>query len=113
MDYMKELQRIYDSEINFEISCFWDGGFIFKLGDEQNGYVITKGFSCPLYSGCVFRQGVEWLINQVMRYYPDSEYAQERIKIINKMREGFIDTDKFTDEFLNKMIDEYRKNEKK
>jgi len=30
---------LYDSEINFEISCFWDAGFNWKLGDSVNGYV--------------------------------------------------------------------------
>jgi hypothetical protein len=29
------LQQLYDSEINFELSCFWDGGFIWKLAILQ------------------------------------------------------------------------------
>jgi hypothetical protein len=29
---------LYDSEINLELSCFWDAGFIWKLGDYANGY---------------------------------------------------------------------------
>jgi hypothetical protein len=33
------LQMVYDSEINFELSCFWDAGFYWKLGDSANGYV--------------------------------------------------------------------------
>ena len=32
------LQALYDSEINFEISTFWDAGFDWKLGDEMNGW---------------------------------------------------------------------------
>src|SRR5712671_1722328 len=36
---MDILQMLYDSEINFELSCFWDAGFIWKLGDDANGYV--------------------------------------------------------------------------
>ena len=35
---MKMLQKLYDSEINFEISTFWDAGFDWKLGDEMNGW---------------------------------------------------------------------------
>ena len=31
-------QRIYDAEQNFEISCFWDSGFIWWLGAPVNGY---------------------------------------------------------------------------
>jgi len=112
MDYIKELQKIYDSEINFTINSFWDGGIVFKLGDGIGGYYETKGFHSPMYDNHSFRYGVEWLINQVMKYYPDSEYSQKRIKIINKIREGFVDTDKFTDEFLNKMIAGYKKKER-
>lgn len=105
MDYIKELQKIYDSEINFEISSFWDGGFTFKLGSEYQGYEAKKGFY-------FFKSGVEWLINQVMIFDPKSEYAQNRIKIINRIREGFVNTDKFTDEFLNKMIANYEKKDR-
>jgi len=36
---MNILQMLYDSEIKFEISCFWDAGFNWKLGDSANGYV--------------------------------------------------------------------------
>jgi hypothetical protein len=34
-----ELQKIYDSEINVEISWFWDSGVTIKLGDPLNGYL--------------------------------------------------------------------------
>jgi hypothetical protein len=30
-------QQLYDSEINFEVSCFWDAGFDVRLGDAVNG----------------------------------------------------------------------------
>lgn len=32
------LKEIYDSETNFELSCFWDAGWYWKLGDELNGF---------------------------------------------------------------------------
>ena len=35
---MDILQMLYDSEINFQISCFWDGLIDWKLGDSLNGY---------------------------------------------------------------------------
>jgi hypothetical protein len=35
MDLASELQRIYDSEINAEITWFWDGGFTVRLGDKD------------------------------------------------------------------------------
>lgn len=31
-------QWLYDLEINFKVSCFWDGGFDVALGDEMNGW---------------------------------------------------------------------------
>jgi hypothetical protein len=39
---MSILQRLYDSEINFEISGFYDAGFDVRLGDHLNGF-IAKG----------------------------------------------------------------------
>jgi hypothetical protein len=33
------LQRLYDSEINFEVSAFYDAGFDVTLGDGLNGFV--------------------------------------------------------------------------
>lgn len=44
MSVDKLLQSLYDHEINFSISCFWDSGFEWKLGDDMNGYK-EKGFS--------------------------------------------------------------------
>lgn len=35
---MTIFQRLYDLEINFAVSCFWDGGFDVKLGDPMNGW---------------------------------------------------------------------------
>jgi hypothetical protein len=32
VDLERELQRIYDSEINVEIGWFWDGGITARLG---------------------------------------------------------------------------------
>lgn len=31
------LEEIYNNEINFEISCFWDNGFSVRIGDPMNG----------------------------------------------------------------------------
>ena len=33
-----KLQELYEKEINFEISCFYDNAFEVRLGDPQNGY---------------------------------------------------------------------------
>jgi hypothetical protein len=37
-------QQIYDQEINFEISCLWDGGFDIALGGSyMEGYKYKSG----------------------------------------------------------------------
>jgi hypothetical protein len=36
---MSGLQRLYDIEINFEVSGFHDAGFEVRLGDALNGFV--------------------------------------------------------------------------
>ena len=100
--YTEELQQIYNSEINFSISCFWDGGFTVQLGDKQNGFK----------AGAVketIEQAVEWLVNEVMERYPGSLYSAVRVSLINKIREGFVDTNKFTFELLGDMIFGYRR----
>ena len=38
-DLLCVFQDLYDSEINFTISTFWDGGFDVKLGDDLRGFV--------------------------------------------------------------------------
>jgi hypothetical protein len=36
---MSIFQRLYDSEINFEVSSFYDAGFDVRLGDHLNGFI--------------------------------------------------------------------------
>ena len=31
----EQLQALYDSEINWTLAAFYDGGFTWKLGDEK------------------------------------------------------------------------------
>ena len=64
-----ELQKIYDSEINVEISWFWDSGVTIKLGDPLNGYraqteVGTMAGILP------------WLQRAIAKHYPDSTYIK-------------------------------------
>ena len=98
MDYTKELQKIYDSEINYSISSFWDDGFLVELGDHFNGFKkskTVKGIKNVVL--CLIR----WCIDE----FPNSSYSQNKIFFINKLRSGLVDTDKFTDEFLFGMIE--------
>jgi len=32
-------QQLYDSEINFEILCFWDAKFDVRVGDAVNNFL--------------------------------------------------------------------------
>jgi len=65
---IETLQRLYDSEINFSISCFWDGGFTVKLGDEMNGFDAET-------SVMTFGDAVAWLDRTARERYPESLYA--------------------------------------
>ena len=68
MDLATELQRIYDSEINVEISWFWDGGIDLRLGDEMNGYLAEENVSSV-------DEIVLWLQEAIAHFYPNSTYA--------------------------------------
>jgi hypothetical protein len=61
---MSIFQQLYDSEVNFEISCFLDGGFEVKLGDGLNGYASqtrvdswdATSLRCGLKRSCTSRK---------------------------------------------------------
>ncbi len=38
------LEQMYASELNAQISCFWDNGWTVRLGDPINGFTAT---ACP------------------------------------------------------------------
>lgn len=63
------LQRLYDSEINFAIKCFYDQGFSVYLGDAMNGWM---SFSLD----CTFAEGVHWLATEAVKHYPTSQFAK-------------------------------------
>ncbi len=39
---MSFFQQVYDSEQNFSVTCFWDGGFTVELGDDINGFIASE-----------------------------------------------------------------------
>lgn len=65
-----KLQMIQASEINYQISCFYDCGFTVKIGDEVNGFVYVSGL-CE-----TFLEAAEHLIEQVLIHYPASDFAE-------------------------------------
>jgi hypothetical protein len=69
---MEILQAFYDSEINFEISAFWDGGFTWKLGDSMNGF-DAQG------NARTIQQAVPELSAAALKHYPDSAFANRNL----------------------------------
>lgn len=68
---MNTLQELYNSEINWSISTFWDGGFDWKLGDNMNGWKAT---------GCAYtlEETADALAKAARKYFPNSEFAKHR-----------------------------------
>ena len=66
------LQKLYDSEINFSISTFWDGGFDVKLCDQMNGYKAESNFK-------TFNEALIWLQQSAIEHYPESAYAHNQM----------------------------------
>jgi hypothetical protein len=66
---MDELQALYDSEINFTISIFWDAGFRWKLGDDMNGFVAEG-------EARTMKDAVASLVSAAMREFPESVFAK-------------------------------------
>ncbi len=65
----RELERIYDNEINVRISWLWDGGIDVWLGDELNDYLAQENVSS-------FEAVVPWLQEAIAHFYPASLYAK-------------------------------------
>lgn len=66
---MSILQELYDSEINFRISTFWDGGFEVALGDTMNGFKAETNVD-------TVSQAEEFLKGTAIEHYHDSVFAR-------------------------------------
>ena len=66
---MSVLQALYDSEINFKLSTFWDAGFAWQLGDEMNGFKAA---------GCAdtLAEAEQELASAAKAHFPDSHFAK-------------------------------------
>jgi hypothetical protein len=60
---------LYDSEINYAISCFWDCGWTVKLGDALNGW-DAEGHCCS------WDEVTQFLRDAAIKAYPDSSFAK-------------------------------------
>ena len=63
-----QLQALYDSKINFQISAFYDEGITWKLGDEVNGFKAEG-------QARTMKIAVLDLVQAAMRLYPESEFS--------------------------------------
>jgi hypothetical protein len=66
-------QRFYDSEINFEVSSFWDAGFDVGLGDAMNGFLERNKVKS-------WSEVEEWLRAAALRHYPESAFAKQELR---------------------------------
>ena len=60
-DDLEVPQELYDSEINFSIACFWDGGFDVGLG-------VAPRFD-EKTTVRTYREACRWLKEVVLRHY--------------------------------------------
>jgi hypothetical protein len=64
------LRDLYDSEINYSISCFWDGRYDVMLGDDMNGW------DDEVLGLDSWHEIAQWLKDAAIRCYPDSTFAK-------------------------------------
>jgi hypothetical protein len=70
--FQPELQKIYDSEINVEISWTRDGPIAVKLGNEFTGF-NAEGTVTEI------SEVLQWLQEAIHSHYPESQYDVERL----------------------------------
>src|SRR3954452_16596111 len=73
MDLLRVLSELYESEINCGMDTFWDAGLNVWIGDELNGCDSEIQFNKG-----EFDKAAEWLEQEALRLYPDSQFAQRR-----------------------------------
>ena len=72
------LDDLYASEINAEISWFWDGGINVKLGRRINVKLgdPLNGYEAKAKLG-TFREAVLWLRDNACSHYRESEFVRK------------------------------------
>jgi hypothetical protein len=70
---MSVFRRLYDSEINFEVSGFYDAGFDVRLGDHLNGFLAEGKVE-------TWDEAEAWLRDQALAHFPDSKFAQDELR---------------------------------
>jgi len=62
-------ERLYNSAINFDVSCFWVGGFDVKLGDGMNGFKAQATVD-------TWAEVEPWLEAQALVHFPGSVFSR-------------------------------------
>ena len=65
------INDLYESEINFNLSTFWDAGYNVQLGDNQNGFKDESNMLDTL------DEVASELMRMTMKHYPDSEFTKK------------------------------------
>jgi hypothetical protein len=68
------LNALYNSEINVEITSFWDDGWTIKIGDAMNGY------KTEINTPSLDENTASWLTRTVCDLYPNSVFAKEAFR---------------------------------
>jgi hypothetical protein len=66
-------EGLYDSEINFEVSGFYDAGFDVRLGNHLNGFLVKGKVE-------TWAEAETWLRDQALTHFPNSKFAQEELQ---------------------------------
>ena len=80
MNETEILQKLYESEINFNIGTFWDEGFRVQLGDMLNGYKFIytdeDGYQHKAVTFNTAREALLFLAEKAVEHYPESKFAK-------------------------------------
>jgi hypothetical protein len=68
MELGQVIQNMYESEINCEVSTFWDAGFLVKLGDYVNGFVAETHVRTAA-------EAAVWLTTAAKEHFPESAFS--------------------------------------
>ena len=68
------LEDLHDSEINGEISWFYDNVWGAKVGDKLNGY-LAETAELPSLGNAA-----RWLCDRALEFYPESEFAKDYLR---------------------------------
>ena len=86
------LKDLYESEIDWSICTWWDGGYFATLGQSADlieagakpqrleGEIIARSFDSE-FSGLTFEEVVEWLRDAAIRMHPETAFAQKYWRI--------------------------------